>query len=157
MGFVIIFFATWLAVFGFAAMTKSLSVIENTFIYLVVFIVTVHFSWIVIEELKWIKLAGDPMSYAAYIIYRTFLLPMLYVMLFNMVYNASSRGVALVIAFAILAVTLAVNGVLLFYDVYRYVQWNINLTAITYILLQVLIYYTLKLFRKSTRAGEGTV
>lgn len=63
MGFVVFFFLTWLFVSIFAAMPKKLTFVENTLVYLVILIVSINFSWIVIEELKLMSLTKNGFNY----------------------------------------------------------------------------------------------
>ncbi|MFT8322913.1 MAG: hypothetical protein ABF649_18750 [Bacillus sp. (in: firmicutes)] len=51
MGFVGLFFLTWLVILFFLTLKNKIGLIENTIIFLLLFIISVNFSCIVAEEM----------------------------------------------------------------------------------------------------------
>ena len=152
MGFTVFIVISWVAVFAFFTMKRSLSVVENTFIYLVVLIVEINFSWIVSEELKDIWVTNNGLKYTAYLVFRSVLMPTLYVILFNFIYQTKSMSLALFAAAASVAVMLALNGLARFYDIERYTNWSLMYDAIYFILLEAAVFGLHRVLRRIRHA-----
>lgn len=84
MGFVVFFFVAWLVVSIFSLIKKKLSIIENTFVFLIILILSINFSWIVIEEWKLISLSKKGFEYTGYLLNRSVILPMLILIQINL-------------------------------------------------------------------------
>jgi hypothetical protein len=149
MGFVVIFAAAWLSVFILYSMDKSLSILENTFIYLIILTIGINISWIVAEEFKLMEITKDELLYAGFILYRSLIIPMIYVILMNAVFKVRTVSRALLSAGVALGAILALNGILLFYRILQYEKWNLFYDAVQFLLLQVFIYALVKLYRKA--------
>lgn len=149
MGFVLIFALTWLAVFIIYGMYKKLSVLENTFVYLVVLILGINIAWIVAEELKLTSITKDGLLFAGYVLYRSVLIPLIYVVLMNMVFRFQSAAGRLLCAGGAVVLLLALDGVMLACEVIRYLKWNLWLEAIEIVVLQLVTYLLLRLYRKA--------
>jgi hypothetical protein len=147
MGFVILFAAAWLSVFLFYSMKKSLTLIENTFVYLVMLAVGIHFNWIIDEELKHITLTKDALLYAGLMITRLVTLPMIFVLMANGVARSRSMARALLLLGAALAVILGLRAVMLAYRIVTFVEWNLFYDALMIMLLQAICLVLLKLYR----------
>jgi hypothetical protein len=148
-GFVVFFFAAWLAVFVFCTMVKSLSPIENTFIFLVVLILYINVAWIVIDELKYIRVAADGLNYTAYLIYRTLLVPTIFVILFNVFYRRRSIEYGLLAAVLCIGAVLALNGLARGYGILAYKRWNIIYDGVLLVFLQIGMFYVHRMFRRA--------
>jgi hypothetical protein len=149
MGFVVIFVVAWIAVFIFYSMNKSLSILENGFVYLIILTIGINISWVVSEELKLVVLTKDGLLYAGFILYRSILIPMIYAIMFNAIYKAKSTSTTLVSMGVVLVIILALNGVLRFYDVWSYKNWNIFYDILQIVLMQAIGFATLKLYRRA--------
>ncbi|RIX60090.1 hypothetical protein D3P08_00410 [Paenibacillus nanensis] len=149
MGFVLIFVLTWLAVFIIYGMYKKLSVLENTFVYLVVLTLGINIAWIVAEELKLISITKDGLLFTGYVLHRSVLIPFIYVILMNLVFRFQSVAGRLLCAGGALVLLLALDGVMLAYEVIRYLKWNLWLEAIEIVALQLATYLLLRLYRKA--------
>ncbi|MFC0211437.1 hypothetical protein ACFFK0_03060 [Paenibacillus chartarius] len=153
MGFVVIFVAAWLAVFIFYAMNKSLTIAENAFVYLTVMIIEINFTWIVAEELKLVELTKDGLLYAGFILNRTIVLPLLFVIMLNAVYRAGSIVRALIPVGVALAVILGLDALLQYFQITIFRQWNLFYDAIHIAILQAVSWGLLMLYRKIGRSG----
>jgi hypothetical protein len=153
MGFVIVFVVAWFAVFIFYSMDKGLSILENGFVYLIILTIGINTSWIVAEELKLMELTKNGLLYAGYILYRSIVIPMIYVIMFNAIYKAKSTSITLVSMGVVLGIILGMNGLLRFYDIWNYKQWNIFYDIIQIILMQAVSFALLKLYRRTIQRG----
>jgi hypothetical protein len=149
MGFVVLFAAAWLSAMIVYSMEKSLSILENAFIFLLVLIIGINVSWIVGEEFKLMKITKDGLLYAGFILERSIVVPIIYVILMNAVYSARSVARALLYAGVALGILLGLRGVLLFYRILEYDGWNLLYDAIQIVLLQALIYALVQLYRRT--------
>jgi len=148
MGFVVMFAAAWLAVFVLYSMNKSLSVLENAFVFLIVLTLGINISWIVAEEFKLIALTKNGLLYSGFIIFRSVVVPLLLVIAMNVIFKYKSAwGVVFAVA-GTLAVFLALNGAALFYKIHRYERWNIGYDALVFLSLTAVVYALLQLYRK---------
>lgn len=148
MGFVIIFAATWLAMFIVYTMYKKLSVLENAFVYLVVLTIGINIAWIIAEELKLTSITKEGILYAGYFLYRSILIPLISIILMNFVFRTHSVAIRLMYAGGALVLLLALDGIMLAYEIIRYVKWNLWFEAIEIVLLQLVTYLLLRLYRK---------
>lgn len=151
MGFVVFFFAAWLAVSVFYFIPKSLSALENTILYLIMLIISINITWIIIEEYHFIHLTSEGLNYAAYMIHRSILTPMIYVILLNLIFGSTSTA-AVWFAVAGVGVMLGLNGLARFYRIWDYIKWDSMYDAVYIVLLLIASVYALKLFRKRAYA-----
>lgn len=148
MGFVAIFAAAWIAIFVIYAMNKSLTIRENAYVYLTQMILGINFTWIVAEELHYIEISRDALSYISFMLYRTLLVPLIYVILMNAVFKARRLPQLLIAVGSAFGVGLGLKGLLLYFDILRYEKWNLIYDGIQILLMQVVIYTLLRLYRK---------
>lgn len=149
MGFVVMFVAAWLAVFIFYCMHERLSILENAFAFLVVLTLGINASWIVAEELKLVELTKDGLLYAGFIVYRTVVMPLVFVIALNAIVRAERAAVALFAAAASVAALVALNAAALHYDIVRYEKWNLGYDAIAHVLMLAVVYALLRLYRRA--------
>ena len=153
MGFVFAFVASWMAVFVFYGMKKRLSPAENAFVYLTAMTLGVNAIWIIAEELKWVELTKDALPYAGYLLYRTFAVPLMYVIAFNLAFRPRPNARTFLWLGALCAVGVAGNEALRWLGVYRYQAWNFGYDAIRAAALVAVCYGLLLLYRKLDRNG----
>ncbi|QGQ93822.1 hypothetical protein EHS13_02320 [Paenibacillus psychroresistens] len=150
MGFVVIFVVAWLAFFIFYSMNKSLSVLENSFIYLTVMVIGINISWVVIEELKLIELTKEGWLYAAFFLYRSMIKPTIVLIMFNVIYKVKSTSITLLSIGITMVIILALNGVLRFYDIWSYTRWNVFYDILQIVVIQSIAFALFTLYRRST-------
>lgn len=148
MGFVIVFAAAWLAMFIVYTMYKKLSLLENTFVYLVVLTIGINISWIVAEELKYTAVTKDGLLFAGYFLYRNLLMPLFYIILMNAVFRFRSVAIRLACAGGALVLLLALDWVMVTNKIIFYLKWNYWLEAVEIVMLQLITYLLLRLYRK---------
>lgn len=151
MAFTIFFVYAWLIISVFTIIPKRLTLIENTFIFLTTSVISINWTWIINEELKYVKITEDPSNYASFLIFRSIIIPTLLMVQMNL-YNSSSSPVkkALILIASVLCLVLLtiLSRVL---DVSVYKDWNLGFDAIYYVSLHLFSIGVSKLIRKSTR------
>ncbi|UCZ54885.1 hypothetical protein LGQ02_09130 [Bacillus shivajii] len=148
MGITIFFFASWLVCVAFAVMPKKLSLVENTFVYLIILIVSINFSWIIIEEFKFITLTEDGLDYTAHILNRSVILPMLIIMQLNLIQKSNSVAKSVVIVISTVAIMLGLSFLSTQLNITTHEKWNFGYEVIYFLTLHLIGYYVLKAFRK---------
>ncbi|MFD2383093.1 hypothetical protein ACFSWD_18690 [Paenibacillus xanthanilyticus] len=111
-------------------------------------IIGINFTWIVAEELRYIEISRDALPYVTFMIYRTILVPLIYVILMNAVFKARRLPRLLIAIGSAFGVALALKGLLLYFGILRYEKWSLIYDGIQIILMQVVIYTLLRLYRK---------
>jgi hypothetical protein len=157
MGFVVLFSVAWIAVFVLKGMAKSLTVLENALIFLVVMTISINVSWILIDELHYIQAAQNGLKYAAYLICRSMLVPLVFVIATNYMYRFESAAAKWLTVAIWAIVVLGIHAIEQWFRILQYRQWNYAYDAIYVLLLEAIAYYVLKLFRKWTYAEVGHV
>ncbi|WP_255286483.1 MULTISPECIES: hypothetical protein [unclassified Bacillus (in: firmicutes)] len=154
MGFAFYFFVSWLITVIFTLMKKRLSFIENSFVYLLILIISINFSWIISAELRLVTLSMHPLDYTAFMIHRSIGIPFIHVVTLNLIKGVNSIGKSLLIAVCsiVILVMLVKLGAVL--DITHRVKWNIINDFIYFAFLQLIAFYSLKFFRKSNQSEE---
>jgi hypothetical protein len=148
MGFVVMFVAAWIAVFVFYAMEKRLSILENVFVFLVALTLNINSSWIVAEELKLMELTKNGLLYSGFLLFRSVVIPLIFVIAMNAMLQAKRMPAAIVAGVCAAAALVALNGAALLSDIVRYEKWNLGYDAIAYVLLLAIVYALLRLYRR---------
>lgn len=156
MGFIVMFVAAWIAVFVFYSMEERLSILENTFVFLVVLTLGINLSWIVAEELKWIELTKDGLLYSGFIAFRSVVIPMVFVIAMNAMLRAGRASTAIVSAAAAVGALVALNGAAVHYDIFRYERWNLGYDAISHLLMLAIVFGLLRLYRRAVYGRDAS-
>lgn len=133
-------------------MKKRLTLVENTVLLLLILIINIHWSWIIFEELKLIKISKQPVNYTAFLIQRSVTIPLIVVITMNLMRQSASRLRTLLMAS--LSVLLLEAFVLIgrYFGITRAVRWHMIYDVAYFALLHVIAYYFLKYFQHS---GQG--
>lgn len=148
MGFVILFAAAWLSVFMFYSMKKSLSLLENTFVFLMMLTIGIHLNWVVVEELKYVTSTEDGLLYAGLMSYRLITMPMIFVLMANGIGRSRTWARAYLTLGAAFAALLSLWVIMMAYEVVVNVKWNLFYEALYIAALQALCLLLLKLYRR---------
>jgi|GEM_PF-2753384 len=157
MEFAFYFFISWLIVIIFAVMKKTLSLVENTFVYLLILIVSINWTWIIYEEMKLVELTKQLLDYTAFLINRSIAVPLIIVVAMNVIKGVHSLGkrILTVLLSVALLVTLAVIG--RFSGITEYTNWNFDYDALYFLSLHIVAYLALKVFQRTKRSEvKGT-
>ncbi|WP_394219067.1 hypothetical protein [Halobacillus trueperi] len=151
MAFTVFFVCAWLIISIFIIMPKRLTLIENTFIFLTTSVISINWTWIINEELKYVKITEDPANYAGFLIFRSLILPTLLMVHVNL-YNASSsvmkRGLVFTASVILLLLLTILSRAL---EVSTYKDWNLGFDVVYYVILHFFSIGVCKILRKSTR------
>ncbi|MEH7373973.1 hypothetical protein [Neobacillus drentensis] len=151
MGLVVFFFLAWLVVSLFAVIKKKLSFAENTLIFLVILIVSINFSWIVIEELKLIKRTQESLEYMAYLLNRSVITPFLILIQVNLLLRSKTMMMKITLmVFGVFLLT-GVSSLSNFYDIIEYKHWHYWYDGIYFFILNGIAIFSYKLFARVSR------
>ncbi|MFB4166075.1 hypothetical protein ACE1TI_20350 [Alteribacillus sp. JSM 102045] len=140
MAFSVFFLASWLVISLFLVMKKKLSIIENTFVFMVILVININWSWIIEEELNLIQLTEEGMDFTAFLLFRSIIIPMI----LNLIHLSNTLLVSIVSLIILLFLAFLSTT----FNMTNYINWNLGYDAIYYIILHVISYYTHKLFQK---------
>ncbi|MFS0634928.1 hypothetical protein AB1K84_03410 [Mesobacillus foraminis] len=135
MAFSIVFFIALVCITTFNAMNRQYSKMENSALILSVFILNINWSWIINFELQYITYSESPLNFAAYVIHRTIIIPLLVVIGLNSIPQAASMGRKLFTVLISSFVLLLVIMVLQKFEVMKYENWNAIYSYLYYVLL----------------------
>jgi hypothetical protein len=148
MGFSIFFFLAWLIIGIFFIIRKELSIVENTLIFLISLIVIINVSWISTEEMKMINLTKSGINYTAYLLNRSIILPLLLLLQLNILLKSKTFTKKVLIIFTSLIVMLGLSVLSTYFNITNYTKWNLFYDGIYYLILQLIAYYSYRLFKK---------
>ncbi|WP_101846240.1 hypothetical protein [Halobacillus sp. Marseille-P3879] len=148
MTFAIFFFASWLITALFLIIPKKLSTIENTFVFMIILIISINWSWIIYEEFKLVNLTEEPMEYAAFLLSRSIIIPFVFITQLNLVYAVTSVTrvvLTILMSFSFLLLMSLLSQI---FKITEFTNWNLGYDALYYIFLYLVSYASLLIFRK---------
>lgn len=148
MGFSVFFFVAWLVSVIFAVIQKKISLLENTFIILIILIINVNWSWIIFEEFKFIKITNEPINYTAFLLHRSITIPLILVTQLNFLLHSKSRVKSLLTILGSISLLALMSTLSLYYNITHFTRWNFAYEILYFIALHLIAYYSYKLFRK---------
>lgn len=155
MGFAIFFFLAWLVMGIFIVIHKELSIVENTFIFLIVLIVIINVSWISIEEMKMINLTKNSINYTAYLINRSIILPLLLILQLNILLKSKTIITKVLTIITSLMIILGLSVLSNYFQITNYLKWNFVNDVIYFLILQLIAFYSYRLFKRVTKKVVG--
>ena len=137
MAFAFYFFVGWLGIYCFFLCKKSLSIVENIILYLLILIVHINWSWLIYEEFLLLKFSHDPTKFVAMLINRSVITPFFILFCFNII-SADSSIIKKTIYFLFtsLILTAFVQISILFKSVYL-ISWNLGYDFIYFLCLLI--------------------
>ncbi|WP_175638125.1 hypothetical protein [Metabacillus schmidteae] len=84
MAFAVYFFISWLCIILFFIKKKTYSIVENTILFLFLMIVNMNWSWFIFDEFQFLKYSEHPMSYTAYLMNRSIIIPIIVLYCLNL-------------------------------------------------------------------------
>ncbi|WP_066059619.1 hypothetical protein [Robertmurraya korlensis] len=149
MGFVFYFFVSWLVTVLFTVMKKSLSFVENIFVFLIILIVSVNWSWIIFEEFKFLELSRQPLDYTAFLMNRSIGIPLIIVITLNAaVRSANVKGKAYLYVGLSTVILLGLKMIGNFLNITKLNNWNTLYDVLYFISLHLIAYFSLQMYRK---------
>ncbi|SFK11334.1 hypothetical protein SAMN04487936_107159 [Halobacillus dabanensis] len=147
MAFTLFFFGSWLVLTLFTIIPKKLAFTENTFVFLILLVISINWTWIIYEEFKFIESTETPMDYAAFLMFRSIIIPIVIITQLNISALARSRTLSLWTIVLSTACLLLFTFFSLHFGMIKYVNWNIAYDALYYLALHGIAYVTLKIFQ----------
>jgi hypothetical protein len=149
LGFVFYFFVSWLVTVLFTVMKKSLSFVENIFVFLIILIVSVNWSWIIFEEFKFLELSRQPLDYTAFLMNRSIGIPLIIVITLNAaVRSANVKGKAYLYVGLSTVILLGLKMIGNFLNITKLNNWNTLYDVLYFISLHLIAYFSLQMYRK---------
>jgi hypothetical protein len=148
MAIAIFFLISWLTCCFFAVIKKPLSIIENTFIFMLILVININYSWIIIEEFKRITLTTNGLDYTAYLLHRSIITPMLATILVNLVWRKKDIAMTIMYFGSILAFSFGLSLLSEYFRITRYTKWDFRFDILYFFVLYLITYYALKLFKR---------
>ncbi|PFN98685.1 hypothetical protein COJ85_20120 [Bacillus sp. AFS076308] len=153
MAFSITFFIAWICITAFYAMKKPYSKWENSALLFCLFIVNVNWSWITVDELKFITYSKDPLDFSAYIINRSIIIPMLVMIGINRISRSKTVLMKVVGMFISSFVLILIKIVLLRLGAISFHRWNLFYDYVYFLLLHALGYLVLHCYHSFVLKG----
>ncbi|UOQ92586.1 hypothetical protein MUO14_19380 [Halobacillus shinanisalinarum] len=150
MGFAVFFFIAWLITALFFVIQKKLSITENTFVFMLILVISINWTWIIYEGFKFIKITEQPMDYTAFLFFRSVIIPVLLIMQLNMIHKSKTFASSALITMTSIVILLLITGLSNYFDLTKYVKWNIGYDALYFSALHFIAYYSHQIFRKIT-------
>lgn len=153
MGFAFFFLISYLITYLFLVMKKKLSIIENTFVFLLILMLNINATWILFEELNLISVTEEAMEYFGFLLNRSIIFPMIIVVYLNIVKRSHKKTHTILITIASISTMLTLSGISILLNMITFVTWNFLYDAIYIGLCHLIAFYSLKLFIKSAYRG----
>ena len=154
MGFVVFSFLSWLFVSIFTIITKKLSIIENTVVFLLVLIISINYSWIVSEELKLITVTKKGLGYTAYLLTRSVIIPMVILIHLNFLQAKETMVEKSIVIFTSVLLLSCISSLSASLKITDYSNWHFGFIVIYYLILNLIAILFYKLFK---RISQNTV
>ncbi|MDQ0201551.1 hypothetical protein [Neobacillus ginsengisoli] len=151
MGFAVFFFLSWLIVAIFIVMQKRLSIVENTFVFLILLIVTINVSWIAGDELKLIIRTKSSMNYTAYLLNRSIIMPMVLITQLNMLQRCKTVTMKILNIVSAVIIMLGLSVLSNIFNIEKYTKWNYGYDVVYFVILLLIAYSSYKAIRKASQ------
>ncbi|WP_442598764.1 hypothetical protein [Neobacillus sp. D3-1R] len=150
MGFVVFFFVSWLFISIYSTIKKRLSIVENTFVFLIILIISINYSWIVIEELKFVSVSKNRLDYASFLLNRSINIPMLIIIHLNLLQWCKTLVMKTVVILSTVAILTGLSIFANHMNMSKYEHWNFAFDAIFFMFLSLIAILLYKLYAKVT-------
>jgi hypothetical protein len=151
MGFVIFFFLAWLVVSLFAVINKKLTLVENTLVFLIILVISINFSWIVIEHLKLIELTQVRLDYIAYLLNRSVIIPILILIQVNLLQWSKTMMMKISVILSAVILITGISFLSNLFGIAEYKHWNFWNDGIYFFILNFIGIFSYKLFARVSR------
>ncbi|GAA0315455.1 hypothetical protein GCM10008967_02520 [Bacillus carboniphilus] len=148
MGFATFFFISWIVIAVFAVMPKQLKMTETSFVYLVILIVSINMSWIVAEELKFIKITDKGIDYTAYLLNRSIINPVVLILFLNVIIKQRKLVKKLLYIGSSSIILTIISYLSTFFQITEFIKWNVVYEFFYYFILSLLALFARSLYEK---------
>ncbi|MFC4321245.1 hypothetical protein [Litchfieldia salsa] len=151
MNFVVFFFISWLVVLFYGVMKKKLNLIESTLIFLISLVISINFSWIVINEWNLITLTNKGLPYSAFLLNRSIIIPFIILILLNFVMMTNKLLNKLMILMAGVLLLVGISFLSTSLNVTDFNKWSLWYESIYFLSLGLIAIIAYELFNKAFR------
>ncbi|WP_442595598.1 hypothetical protein [Neobacillus sp. D3-1R] len=134
MGLPLFFVLTLLFTMIFYFQKKSLTLIQNSLVFLVVNFLTTNYLTIVSLNLNWLKITEDHFLFIAILLYRDVIMPVIILIFINAffyVITLKNKLFLFILSFIFVQV---IEVLCTFFDLITYIEWNYFFSAATHTL-----------------------
>ncbi|RPF53361.1 hypothetical protein [Aquisalibacillus elongatus] len=153
MTFVIYFAISWLAVTTYCVMNKKLSLIESTMIYLVVLVISINFSWIIVEEMELVSIKEKANSYMAYIFKRSVITPFVMIIFLDLILRFEKVLAKIMTGIGAILFLTFCRYLLVQLEAATYLDWNFGYDMLFFLALTFITIMTYNVFHKITKSA----
>lgn len=154
MELVVFFFLSWLVIGIYITLNKRIDIVANTFVFLVILVVSINFSWIIIDELKLISTQQNWLSYTAYILNRSIIIPMLILLHLNLLIKYKSFTKKAFIFISAVIFLLIISYISTRLNITEFYKWTFWFEGIYYVCLNLTALLSYTLFNRTTREAS---
>ncbi len=151
MEFVVFFLISWFTIFLFRATNKHIPLLEGTIIYLIILIVSINFSWIVMEELKFITITKEQSPYTSFILNRSIIIPLLMLIQLNFVCMFKKRKYKATVLLITVFLLNSLSWLSISLNIIEYKKWNVWYESSYYLFLCLVSLLLFQILNKSFR------
>lgn len=147
----VFFFLSWLGISLFTVIHKELDIVENTFIFLVILIISIHFSWIINDEWRLITVQEKWLPYTVYLLNRSILIPILILLHLNLFIKNRSHAKKAIILISSVSILLIISFISTRLNIVEFNKWSFWLESIYYLCLNLIALFSFTLFHKTSK------
>lgn len=148
MSFVLFFVLTWLVISIFTVLRKKLNLIENTLLFLFILLISINFSWIIIDELKLISITQKGLPYTAYLFNRSIIIPTLILLILNLIHRSENTKKKLIVVFSGTFIYLCISFLSNRIEVTQLQRWSLLYEGLYFLFLTGISFLALRGFKK---------
>lgn len=148
MGFVVFFILTWLVVSIYTIIQKELTIVENTFVFLIVLVVSINFSWIIGDELKLITYTEKGLPYTGYLLNRSIIIPVLILIHLNFLMKRETYLMKSMILLSSVLLLVGISFLSTSLNITEFPKWNLGYEAIYYLCLNLIAIIACKVIER---------
>ncbi|MET3698724.1 hypothetical protein SAMN05877753_10442 [Bacillus oleivorans] len=151
MEFLVFFFISWLVISSLAVIKKKMNLVEGTFIFLIILILSINFSWIVIDELKLITVTKKALPYTAYLLHRSVIIPNLILLFLNLLIRSETLIMKTILFIFSTFLLVAVSFISTILNVTEFKNWTFWYETIYYLALNLIAMLSYRFINKTSR------
>ncbi|MFD1739590.1 hypothetical protein ACFSCX_24205 [Bacillus salitolerans] len=144
MEFVVFFFLSWLVISVYTVTDKRINIIENTFIFLILLIVSINFSWIINDELKLMTVTQKWLPYTAYLLNRSIIIPLIILIHVNLYIKVETFTKKAMIFISSIFILVMISFISMKLNITEFKRWTFLYETAYYLFLNIvaLLSYT---------------
>jgi hypothetical protein len=151
MELVVFFFLSWLVISIFTVINKELDIVKSTFIFFIILVININFSWIINDELKLITIQEKWLPYTAYLFNRNIIIPIIVLLHLNLFIRNRSYTKKAIILLSSVLILLIISFISIRLNILEFKKWTFWFEAIYYLCLNLIALFSFILFNKTSK------